>query len=63
MSALQPSAGRERGTIGGLRLASFAVAAVGLGVAAYLTVVHYDGGSPVCAIAHGCATVQQSEYA
>ena len=48
---------------GALRLASFAVTAVGLGVAGYLTVVHYDGGSPVCAIAHGCATVQQSEYA
>jgi uncharacterized membrane protein len=46
-----------------LRIASFAVAAVGLGIAGYLTVVHYDGGAPVCAIAHGCATVQQSEYA
>jgi uncharacterized membrane protein len=46
-----------------LRVVSFAVAAVGLGVAGYLTVVHYSGGSPVCAIAHGCATVQQSEYA
>jgi uncharacterized membrane protein len=46
-----------------LRPASFAVAAVGLGVAGYLTAVHYGGGSPVCAIAHGCATVQQSEYA
>jgi uncharacterized membrane protein len=46
-----------------LRFASFVVAAVGLGVAAYLTAVHYGGGSPVCAIAHGCATVQQSEYA
>ena len=46
-----------------LRLASFVVAAAGLGVAGYLTAVHYGGGSPVCAIAHGCATVQQSEYA
>jgi uncharacterized membrane protein len=46
-----------------LRLASFVVAAVGLGVAGYLTAVHYGGGSPACAIAHGCATVQQSEYA
>jgi len=46
-----------------MRLASFAVAVVGLGVATYLTVVHYAGDSPVCAIAHGCATVQQSEYA
>jgi uncharacterized membrane protein len=46
-----------------VRIAAFAVAAVGLGVAGYLTAVHYGGGSPVCAIAHGCATVQQSDYA
>jgi uncharacterized membrane protein len=46
-----------------LRLASAAVAVVGLGIAGYLTAVHYGGGEPACAIAHGCATVQQSEYA
>jgi uncharacterized membrane protein len=46
-----------------LRLACAGVATVGLAIAGYLTAVHYDGGSPVCAIAHGCATVQQSEYA
>ncbi len=48
---------------GALRAASAVVAAAGLGIAAYLTVVHYAGGTPVCAISHGCATVQQSEYA
>jgi uncharacterized membrane protein len=46
-----------------LRPASAVVAAIGLGIAGYLTAVHYDGGAPVCAISHGCATVQQSEYA
>ena len=46
-----------------LRLASAAVAVVGLGIAGYLTAVHYGGGEPACAIAHGCAVVQQSEYA
>jgi uncharacterized membrane protein len=46
-----------------LRAASAAVGAVGLAIAAYLTIVHYAGGEPVCAVAHGCATVQQSEYA
>jgi uncharacterized membrane protein len=61
VSALRYPAARGRD--GALRLASLVVATVGLGVAGYLTVVHYDGGSPVCAIAHGCATVQQSEYA
>jgi uncharacterized membrane protein len=46
-----------------LRVASAAVATVGLGIAAYLTIVHYAGEAPVCAIAHGCATVQKSGYA
>jgi uncharacterized membrane protein len=46
-----------------LRTASLAVAILGLGIAAYLTIVHYAGGEPVCAIAHGCATVQKSRYA
>ena len=36
---------------------------MGLGIATYLTVVHYAGGEPVCAVAHGCATVQKSDYA
>ena len=46
-----------------LRVASIAVGVIGLAIATYLTVVHYAGGSPVCAIAHGCATVQKSDYA
>jgi uncharacterized membrane protein len=40
-----------------------ALALAGLGVATYLTIVHYAGGSPVCAISHGCETVQHSRYA
>ena len=65
MSALSVPAvrGRAQRRDRALRLASFVVAMVGLGIAGYLTVVHYDGGSPVCAISHGCATVQQSDYA
>ena len=47
----------------GLRAASIAVAAVGLAVAAYLTIVHYAGGTPVCAVTHGCEVVQKSAYA
>jgi len=46
-----------------VKRASLAVALIGLGVAGYLTVVHYAGGTPVCAIAHGCAVVQKSSYA
>jgi uncharacterized membrane protein len=46
-----------------MRALSAAVATIGLGIAGYLTVVHYTGGAPVCAIAHGCETVQKSSYA
>lgn len=46
-----------------MRRASTFVAVAGLAIAGYLTVVHYAGGEPVCAIAHGCATVQKSHYA
>jgi uncharacterized membrane protein len=45
------------------RVASIVVAVIGLGIATYLTIVHYAGEAPVCAIAHGCATVQKSDYA
>ena len=45
-----------------MRRASTLVAVAGLAIAGYLTVVHYAGGEPVCAIAHGCATVQKSDY-
>jgi uncharacterized membrane protein len=46
-----------------MRRAAAAVALAGLGIATYLTVVHLAGGTPACAIAHGCATVQKSSYA
>jgi uncharacterized membrane protein len=46
-----------------LQGAMIALALVGLGIAAYLTVVHYAGASPICASSHGCETVQHSRYA
>ena len=46
-----------------MRATAIGVALAGLGIAGYLTTVHYAGGTPVCAVAHGCATVQQSDYA
>jgi uncharacterized membrane protein len=58
-----PAAARASGRLEPLRAASAAVALAGLGIAGYLTAVHYAGGTPACAIAHGCATVQQSDYA
>jgi uncharacterized membrane protein len=45
------------------RAAASLIALVGLGIATYLTIVHYTGGDPVCAIAHGCSVVQNSSYA
>ena len=45
-----------------LRTAAAAVGLAGLGIAGYLTVVHYTGAAPVCALAHGCETVQKSRY-
>jgi uncharacterized membrane protein len=48
---------------GRLRVAGVVLAVLGLGVAGYLTYVHYAGITPVCNIAHGCAKVQSSEYA
>ena len=46
-----------------LRIAITALALAGLGVAAYLTYVHYAGVTPVCAVAHGCEQVQTSHWA
>ncbi|MEA2269625.1 MAG: hypothetical protein QOC64_2235 [Solirubrobacteraceae bacterium] len=45
-----------------LRLGAAVCCVLGLGVAGYLTYVHYAGGAPICAIAHGCERVQSSEW-
>lgn len=47
-----------------LRIAAFSVAGLGVGVAAYLTYVHYAGLQPFCAgDGGGCERVQSSAYA
>ena len=46
-----------------LRRIAGALSIVGIGVAGYLTYVHYAGLRPVCGISHGCETVQTSRYA
>jgi uncharacterized membrane protein len=45
-----------------LRRLAIGLAVVGLGVASYLTYIHYRGIESVCAIAHGCEQVQTSEW-
>jgi uncharacterized membrane protein len=46
-----------------LRRAVSLLSSAGLGIAGYLTYVHYAGLTPVCGISHGCETVQTSQYA
>ena len=45
-----------------LRAATAAACLVGVGIAAYLTYVHYAGVAPVCTTG-GCEKVQTSKYA
>ncbi|HEY8583158.1 MAG TPA: vitamin K epoxide reductase family protein, partial [Capillimicrobium sp.] len=39
------------------------IALLGTAVAGYLTITHYAGAAPVCALSGSCETVQSSEYA
>jgi len=46
-----------------LRLIMIVLTAVGLGVAGYLTYVHYSGATPLCSIkGNPCSQVQKSQY-
>jgi uncharacterized membrane protein len=45
-----------------LRIAMIVLATVGLGVASYLTYVHYSGTPPVCTAGGSCLKVQTSVY-
>ena len=46
-----------------LRLGLLVVCAAGIGVAAYLTYVHYQPDALICTTGGGCETVQDSKYA
>jgi uncharacterized membrane protein len=46
----------------GLRVALIVLATIGLGVASYLTYVHYSGTPPVCTAGGSCLKVQTSIY-
>jgi uncharacterized membrane protein len=46
-----------------LAVAIGALAALGLAIAGYLTVVHYSGGEALCLASGGCERVQKSRYA
>lgn len=47
---------------GGLRKTALGLTLVGLGIAIYLTYVHYAGIKSICEISHGCEKVQSSEW-
>ena|ERR1700751_3898930 len=46
-----------------LRRTSETLGLGGVGIAGYLTYVHYAGLRPICGISHGCESVQTSSYA
>jgi uncharacterized membrane protein len=46
-----------------LRIAILVLALIGVGVAGYLTYVHYEGLKVLCLSSGGCETVQASRYA
>lgn len=46
-----------------LHRALLVLSLIGIGIAGYLTYVHYRGFDPVCAVGHGCEKVQDSEWA
>jgi uncharacterized membrane protein len=46
-----------------MRTTMIVIAALGLGVASYLTYTHYTNTVVLCSLSHGCETVQHSVYA
>jgi len=63
--------GEQRATVGErpgsdvdqrLRLAAIVLAVIGLGVATYLTYIHYKGINPACGLGANCIKVQTSEW-
>jgi uncharacterized membrane protein len=57
------SANRASSTDRRLRIAILVLSVIGIGVAGYLTYVHYEGLKVLCLSSGGCETVQASRYA
>jgi uncharacterized membrane protein len=58
-----PVSGQDGKRGGRLLAASLVLSLLGIGVAAYLTAVHYRDDLLVCNLSGGCETVQHSSYA
>lgn len=64
MTAITGAVAAERGTTDRrLRIAIAILATIGLGIATYLTYVHYEKLKVLCLSSGGCETVQSSQYA
>jgi len=62
VSAPAPTAAPAVGVDRRLRMAAIVLAAIGIGVAGYLTYAHYRGVAPICAVGNGCEKVQSSSW-
>jgi uncharacterized membrane protein len=58
-----PRARASAGTGRRLRTAILVLSLIGIGIAGYLTYVHYEGLKVLCLSGGGCETVQSSRYA
>jgi uncharacterized membrane protein len=63
MTALLTARGVHTPTEQRLRIAIGILSVIGLGIAGYLTYVHYEGLKVLCLSSGGCETVQASRYA
>jgi uncharacterized membrane protein len=63
MTTMSATVGAAHGTDRRLRIAIGVLCLVGLGIAGYLTYVHYAGLKVACLANGGCETVQSSRYA
>jgi uncharacterized membrane protein len=63
MTTIAATAAPRRATDRRLTIAIGVVALIGLGIAGYLTYVHYAGLKVLCLSSGGCETVQASTYA
>jgi uncharacterized membrane protein len=50
------------GLLHGVAVVGLLLAVAGIGIASYLALENLQGNAGICAITHGCATVQKSRY-
>jgi uncharacterized membrane protein len=62
-TAARESVGAAASTDRKLRIAILILSLIGIGIAGYLTYVHYEGLKILCLSSGGCETVQASRYA